>query len=107
MELGDLVGRIASYPDPLAVFAKPFHLAGNKPFFDVSFDIRVYHKGNAFFILLYKDIIEVVLDIVQQQDSRAYGAGAVAGRANFAGHDIHFGAYPLACDLNQAELARR
>ena len=52
--------------DPLMVMEIPLHLFIVDAAFDVSFDKRVYTKGNPFFILFLQNIIEVVLDVVQQ-----------------------------------------
>src|SRR6185312_1111371 len=107
MELGDLVSGIAFYFYPLPVFPEPLPLAAHKALFNISFDIRMNGEGDTLFILLGEYIIEIVFNIIHQQYCRVNGSGAIAGGANFAGNNVHFGPYPLAGNLHESELAWR
>ncbi len=104
MKLGDLVGRVAAYFDPLAIFKVPFHLAVNQALFNVGLDVRVYGKGNVLFVLLGEDVVEIGFNIINKQHCRAYGTGAVACGANLGGNNVHFGANTLAGDLHQTKF---
>ena len=87
------------------VFEHPLPTAAIEAFGDIGVDVGVGDDGEAFLVLGGDEVAEVGLDVVDHDEARLDGSGAVAEGAFFLYVDLDGGTDALTGYLHQSELA--
>src|SRR5258708_32234867 len=64
-------------------------------------------KHQFFLVLLFKQMLNVALDLVCHQNRGVDFSCSITRRANFLGGNVHLRAYTLTSDLHQPEFGKR